>query len=187
MVKVLKSKGNMVEKARAFALAAHTAAKNVRKYTGEPYINHPAHVAAIIRPVATPEMLAAAWLHDVVEDANIPIEVIADEFGPVVATMVWHLSKSANHSDGKRAVRRSIELMHMGTLTPDEATVKVGDITSNLSSIVKLAKPKFARMYLKEKTIEVELLASLGAAPHLVVNANNIILDSWIALAERNA
>ena len=43
---------NIIEKARVFATAAHYAAGNARKYTGEPYINHP---TAVVLLVASPE------------------------------------------------------------------------------------------------------------------------------------
>lgn len=56
------------------ATAAHEGIGQVRKYTGEPYINHPAAVAELVSSVPhTPEMLAAAWLHDTVEDTPITL------------------------------------------------------------------------------------------------------------------
>ncbi len=39
---------NIIEKARVFATAAHYAAGNARKYTGEPYINHPTAVVLLV-------------------------------------------------------------------------------------------------------------------------------------------
>lgn len=69
------------EKARVFATAAHGAVGQVRKYTGEPYINHPAEVVQIVRSVQhTPDMIAAAWLHDVVEDTAVTLEDIEQHF-----------------------------------------------------------------------------------------------------------
>ena len=70
---------NIVEKARVFATAAHAAVGQLRKYTFEPYIVHPAEVFAIVSTVdgATEEMMAAAWLHDTVEDTGVTIEVSA--------------------------------------------------------------------------------------------------------------
>ena len=57
----------LVIKADTFADLSHSG--QVRKYTGEPYIVHPREVATLVSTVAhTPEMLAAALLHDVVED-----------------------------------------------------------------------------------------------------------------------
>ena len=60
---------DVVRKAQVYAMAAHAAVGQKRKYTGEPYIVHPAEVAKIVAgvPGSTPDMVAAAWLHDVVE------------------------------------------------------------------------------------------------------------------------
>ena len=87
---------NIVEKARIFATASHHAAGNVRKYTGEPYINHPAAVVALVASVPhTPEMLAASWLHDTVEDTGVSLGLIEQEFGPEVANLVEMLTEGA--------------------------------------------------------------------------------------------
>src|SRR5690606_3806810 len=59
---------NLISYAHLFAAEAHLS--QVRKYTNEPYILHPRAVAALARSAArcTEEMIAAAYLHDVVED-----------------------------------------------------------------------------------------------------------------------
>ena len=68
-------------RARLFATAAHAAVGQLRKYTHEPYIVHPAEVASIVKTVAhTEAMIAAAWLHDTVEDTGVSIELIRAEF-----------------------------------------------------------------------------------------------------------
>ena len=62
----------LVRRAFAFAKAAHEAVGQMRKYTGEPYIVHPVEVADIVQTVAHTEvMLAAALLHDTVEDTGV--------------------------------------------------------------------------------------------------------------------
>jgi guanosine-3',5'-bis(diphosphate) 3'-pyrophosphohydrolase len=54
------------DRARTFATAAHAAVGQLRKYTHEPYIVHPAEVVSIVKSVAhTEAMVAAAWMHDV--------------------------------------------------------------------------------------------------------------------------
>jgi len=89
------------DRARAFATAAHAAVKQLRKYTGEPYIVHPAAVAEIVKSVRhTPEMIAAAWLHDVVEDTGVTLEAIESEFGADVTSLVFWLTDQSKPSDG---------------------------------------------------------------------------------------
>lgn len=63
---------NLVERADAFAAAAHASIDQRRKYGGEPYIVHPREVRELLlkhsSQTVTPEQEAAALLHDVVED-----------------------------------------------------------------------------------------------------------------------
>jgi (p)ppGpp synthase/HD superfamily hydrolase len=71
------------QKSKEFALKAHFGQK--RKYSGVDYITHPEAVANIVRSVEhTKEMLAAAWLHDVVEDCNVSTYDILENFGYTV-------------------------------------------------------------------------------------------------------
>lgn len=59
----------LVERARRYATKAHAAIDQRRKYTNDPYIVHPQAVMEIVSSVPhSEEMLAAAWLHDTVED-----------------------------------------------------------------------------------------------------------------------
>ena len=101
---------NNVERARVFATAAHAAVKQVRKYTFEPYIVHPAEVASIVATVPhTNEMLAAAWLHDTVEDTGVSIAAIRMEFGNEIASLVEWLTDVSKPDDGNRAHRKAME------------------------------------------------------------------------------
>ena len=79
----------LVANALTFATQAHGGINHVRKYTGEPFINHPVEVMEIVRSVPhTQEMLAAALLHDTIEDTPVTRDDIEREFGPMVAALV---------------------------------------------------------------------------------------------------
>ena len=68
--------------ALVFATAAHAAVGQMRKYTNDPYIVHPIRVATTVAKFGgTDEMIAAAYLHDVVEDTGVSIVDILDMFG----------------------------------------------------------------------------------------------------------
>src|SRR5688572_2066454 len=98
---------DLESRARGFAERAHAAIGQRRKYTGEPYIVHPIAVAELVRSVPhTPEMIAAALLHDVVEDTPVTLAQIEAEFGPVVADLVDWLTDVSRPADGKRQVRK---------------------------------------------------------------------------------
>lgn len=149
---------NNVERARIFATAAHAAVKQVRKYTGEPYIVHPSEVASIVATVPhTNEMLAAAYLHDTVEDTGVTIEDIRAEFGDAVVELVGWLTDVSKPADGNRAVRKAIDREHTAMAPADAATVKLADLISNSRSILA-HDPTFAKVYLEEKRMLLEVL-----------------------------
>jgi (p)ppGpp synthase/HD superfamily hydrolase len=150
---------DIVEKARIFATAAHAAAAQLRKYTNEPYIVHPAEVFSIVSTVdgATSEMMAAAWLHDVVEDTGVTIEVIRDMFGEKVAELVGWLTDVSRPEQGNRAVRKAIDRAHTAMAPAEAQTIKLADLISNCTSIVE-HDANFAKTYLEEKRLLLEVL-----------------------------
>lgn len=92
---------NVIERARIFASKAHEG--QFRKYTGEPYVHRPESVANTVAAINTDEtMVAAAWLHDVVEDAPFTIEDIRFEFGAEIAELVDELTDKTTLADGNR-------------------------------------------------------------------------------------
>ena len=142
---------DIIEKARVFATAAHHAGGNVRKYTGEPYINHPEAVVDIVSNVThTPEMIAAAWLHDTVEDTKVPMQLIEREFGSEIAELVYWLTDKSTHEDGNRAARKAIDRLHIAQASPEAKTIKLADLLDNTASIIE-RDPDFAKVYMAEK------------------------------------
>jgi len=90
----------LVEKAYEWAAKLHEG--QVRK-SGEPYLAHPMEVAYILAQMKMDlPTIAAGFLHDVVEDCQIPIEELKKEFGEDVANIVEGVTKLKNlpsHSD----------------------------------------------------------------------------------------
>ena len=147
------------EKARVFATAAHAAVKQVRKYTGEPYIVHPAAVVALVKSVPHTElMVCAAWLHDVIEDTGVKLELIAKEFGSEIATAVNWLTDQAKPSDGNRKARKKLERERIAHAPYAVKTVKLADLIDNSKSIFAL-DPDFAKVYLQEKELLLDVLS----------------------------
>lgn len=140
----------LVARAHAFAAEAHGSIGQTRKYTGEPYINHPVEVMEIVRSVEhTEEMLAAALLHDTIEDTPVTREDVEREFGPKVASLVMELTDQCH--EGNRAARKAAEATRLGSISSEAQTVKLADFISNTRSIVE-RDPGFARVYLREKS-----------------------------------
>ena len=77
----------LVSEAIAFAVKAHDGMR--RKKSSVPYILHPMEAAVIVGTMTDDQnLIAAAVLHDVVEDAGITIEVIEERFGKRVRELV---------------------------------------------------------------------------------------------------
>lgn len=138
-----------VSKALKFASHAHNSIDHRHKYTGAPYINHSIEVMEVVRSIPhTDEMLAAALLHDRIEDTTTTREDIRREFGEPVAALVMELTDQCH--EGNRAARKAAEAVRIGTISPEAQTVKLADFISNTQSIV-VGSPGFAKVYLREK------------------------------------
>lgn len=140
----------MVVEAKMFATAAHAAIGQKRKYSGDDYIIHPQRVAAIVeKHGGTDEMIAAAWLHDTVEDTDVTPDLITKMFGDEIATIVEGLTDVSLPSDGNRAKRKSIDRMHSASASTESQFVKCADIIDNSWDIAE-NDLSFAKVYKSE-------------------------------------
>lgn len=168
-----ENSSGLVDRALAFARAAHESVNQRRKYTGEPYVTHPIAVAAIVKTVHhTEAMLAAALLHDTVEDTSISLDEIHRVFGFEVAGLVEMLTDVSKASDGNRAVRKTIDREHTAKASSAAKTIKLADLIDNTRSIVE-HDVKFARIYLAEKALLLEVLREGDEALWNI--ANNLV------------
>jgi (p)ppGpp synthase/HD superfamily hydrolase len=167
---------DLVNFADFFACAAHAAVKQTRKYTGEPYINHPREVREILLKFATGpvtlEQEAAALLHDVVEDTGVDLELIVTMFGNDVAVLVEGLTDVSKPEDGNRKLRKQKDLDHTAAAPVAAKSIKLADLISNSHSIVE-HDPDFARVYLHEKTRILDVCS--GADPGLLAEAYRVL------------
>lgn len=141
----------MEEEALKFATQAH--GEQQRKFTNEPYIEHPKRVAEIVRSVPhSTEMICAAYLHDVVEDTPVEIEEIQQKFGKKVAVLVQELTDEymkVNYPHLNRKARKQKEVERQAHISKEAKTIKLADIIDNTPEIVK-NDPGFGRKYLME-------------------------------------
>jgi len=159
----------LVDSARIFATAAHAAVGQTRKYTGEPYIVHPMEVASIVEQAGgTETMIAAALLHDVLEDTAVTFDLLVDQFGNEVADLVLWLTDVSRPEDGNRSTRKALDRQHSAAAPAAAQTVKVADLISNTRSIVA-HDPRFSKVYLEEKRLLLDMLTK--ADPHLLAVA----------------
>lgn len=118
----------MIHKAAEFARKAHEG--TVRKGTGIPYINHPLEVAVIVAQITDDEeMVAAALLHDVLEDTPVTKLELEFLFGQRVAALV------ASETEDKSKTwqeRKQATVEHLEQAPLDEKILVLGDKLSNL-------------------------------------------------------
>ena len=141
---------SVTDRALTFATAAHAAVGQKRKNDGEDYIVHPIRVADIVRTYGgSDDQIAAAYLHDVVEDTQVDIDTIRDMFGDTIAELVSDLTDVSCSYDGNRATRKSIDMEHTLCGSVDAQFVKLADILDN-SQDIRQADPSFWKVYQKE-------------------------------------
>src|SRR5699024_7871175 len=82
------------------------------RQSGDPYITHPVSVAMILAELGSPaEVIAAALLHDTVEDTDYSLERLRGEFGEVIAVMVDGVTKLDKVTYGEAAQAETVRKM----------------------------------------------------------------------------
>lgn len=146
------------QRAMIFAFEKHSEINQTRKYSKRPYIVHPAAVTEIVRSVPhTPQMLAAAWMHDTVEDTKATLEEVRELFGQEVYTLVEMLTDISKPEDGNRRTRKEMDRQHLAKASPEAKTVKLADLIHNSKSIIE-KDPGFAKVYVREMRDLLEVL-----------------------------
>ena len=127
---------DLLDRAICFAVKAHSHTE--RRGKGFPYIVHPLEAMTIVATITSDqELLAAAVLHDTVEDTDVTVEQLRQEFGPRVAELVVHESDieiEGNASDTWHA-RKQHAIDHLAQAPYDAKIVAMGDKLSNMRAI----------------------------------------------------
>lgn len=150
--KIMKSE-QMVSRAKQLATSAHEG--QVDK-AGNPYINHPARVAASL---ADEDAITTAWLHDVVEDTDVTLDQLAEQFPPAIVAAVDDLTKRADESRAQYYARVRTN--------PIALAVKLADINdnSNLQRLSKLDLATRERLQAKYASAITQLTGVHQATP----------------------
>jgi len=129
----------LLDRAIIFAVKAHAGTE--RRGKGFPYIVHPMEAMEIVATI-TPdqEMLAAAALHDTVEDTDVTIESIREEFGERIANLVASESdvmvEGVSEEDSWHA-RKQAAIDRLAAAPRDAKIVALGDKLSNMRAIAR--------------------------------------------------
>lgn len=129
----------MLDRAIVFAVEAHGGTE--RRGKGFPYIVHPLEAMAIVATMTTDqELLAAAVLHDTVEDTEVSVEQLKEVFGERVAAIVDDESDIEVKGESKAEswhVRKEHTLSHLRQSSHESKIVALGDKLSNMRAIAR--------------------------------------------------
>ncbi|MGH9868992.1 MAG: HD domain-containing protein [Candidatus Polarisedimenticolia bacterium] len=123
-------------KAASFSANKHRGQRR-KGSDASPYINHPLDVAntlAGIGGVAEVAVLAAAILHDTLEDTCTTPEELESEFGPVVTALVQEVTDDKTLP---KAERKQRQVDHAADLSSDAKLIKLGDKISNVREVIQ--------------------------------------------------
>lgn len=132
----------VLDRAIIFAVKAHSGTE--RRGKGYPYIVHPMEAVEIVATMTSDqELLAAAALHDTLEDTSVTVDQIREEFGDRIAALVadetdqipgmaWNVDEAATWHARKRAA-----IDRLARASRDAKTVALGDKLSNMRAIAR--------------------------------------------------
>jgi GTP diphosphokinase / guanosine-3',5'-bis(diphosphate) 3'-diphosphatase len=123
-----------------------------------PYINHPLSVALLLAEIgglSDPEILAAAVLHDTLEDTGTTPEELESQFGQRVRRIVEEVTD--NKALGKE-VRKQLQIDHARDLTADAVLVKLADKTANVTDVTHSPPKTWPRK--RKRSISIGLRVS---------------------------
>ncbi len=129
----------LLDRAIIFAVKAHAGTE--RRGKGFPYIVHPMEAMEIVATI-TPdqELLAAAALHDTVEDTDVTVEEIRAQFGDRIASLVAaesdEMPEGVSEEDSWHA-RKKAAIDRLAAASHDAKIVALGDKLSNMRAIAR--------------------------------------------------
>ncbi|KWW30993.1 MAG: HD domain-containing protein [bacterium P3] len=124
---------SLLDRAICFAVQAHAGTE--RRGKGFPYIVHPLEVVSIVAGLtADQELLAAAVLHDTVEDTDTSLETLQNEFGARVASVVGYETAPKQKGLSWRE-RKQVQLDLLHAAPREGKIVAIGDKLSNMRAI----------------------------------------------------
>jgi GTP pyrophosphokinase len=143
----------LIDRAFNFANDAH---RDMYRNSGEPYIIHPINVARIVNQEIGlgARSVAAALLHDVVEDTGVPLEEISKQFGPKIASLIDGLTKiSGTYNKETNSLQAENFRKMLMTLSDDIRVIliKIADRLHNMRTLDSM--PEHKRMKVAGETI----------------------------------
>ncbi|MGI9080282.1 MAG: RelA/SpoT family protein [Acidimicrobiales bacterium] len=152
---------------RAYEVAAEAHEGQVRM-SGDPYIVHPVAVASILADLGLDDAtIAAALLHDAVEDTAVTIEQVVADFGPEVATMVDGMTKLDRVRFENKEAQQAASMRKMLVAMAKDIRVlpiKLADRLHNMRTLAALPQENQQRIAQETLDVYAPLAHRLGVA-----------------------
>ncbi|HYZ00568.1 MAG TPA: HD domain-containing protein, partial [Candidatus Binatia bacterium] len=154
---------DLVQRAYARAAEAH---RGQHRLTGEDYVEHPLEVASILADLGLDgTALAAALLHDTIEDTELTLDEVRDEFGTEVAQLVEGVTKLSRISFRNDQQLHAENIRKMLVAMAEDIRVvliKLADRLHNMQTIDPLPEVKQRRIARETLDIYAPLAHRLG-------------------------
>ncbi len=156
---------DLIDRALRFSAGAH---RGQKRMSGEEFVSHSIAVATIlIGQFLDTTSIAAALLHDVVEDSDVQIEDLSREFGPEVAELVEGLTKIAHltfRSTAEEQVENYRKLLLSIAKDARVIIIKLADRLHNMRTLEHLPPEKRSRIATETREIYAPLAHRFGMA-----------------------
>ncbi len=144
----------LVKKAYKYSAKAH---QKQKRYSGEAYISHLLEVAKILADLELDMItIAAGILHDVIEDTNVPLSTIAEEFGEEIAMLVNGVTKLSRISFKTQEEQQAENFRKMFLAMAEDVRViliKLADRLNNMRTLQYI--PSHKRLKVARETLEI--------------------------------
>jgi GTP diphosphokinase / guanosine-3',5'-bis(diphosphate) 3'-diphosphatase len=160
---VAESERRLICKAFNFGYQLH---QGQHRASGDPYIAHPVAVAGLLRDLGgSADMIAAGFLHDVVEDTDITLDEIEAQFGAEVRALVEGVTKLSSFNFLSKTERQAENFRRMFLAMAQDIrviVVKLADRLHNMRTLEHLPDEKRRRIAQETKDVFAPLANRLG-------------------------
>ncbi|HEY9752600.1 MAG TPA: bifunctional (p)ppGpp synthetase/guanosine-3',5'-bis(diphosphate) 3'-pyrophosphohydrolase, partial [Coleofasciculaceae cyanobacterium] len=155
--------GDLICRAFEFAYSLH---EGQERASGEPYIVHPVAVAGLLKDLGGGSaMIAAGFLHDIVEDTDVSPDELERRFGQEVRTLVEGVTKLSKFNFSSKTERQAENFRRMFMAMAQDIrviVVKLADRLHNMRTLEHLADAKRRQIALETREIFAPLANRLG-------------------------
>ncbi len=144
----------IIVRAAELATVAHA---GQRRRSGEPYVTHPIAVAGIVADLGLDaQTVAAALLHDAVEDTGVTTEVIERDFGPAVALIVEGVTKLDRLQFDSKEAQQAATVRKMLVAMADDWRVLIIKLADRLHNMRTLSvMPEWKQRRTAQQTLDI--------------------------------